>query len=266
MALIPSGYLNAVCSLGVVTEDSFSHKGTGFLYSHPILIQDNVTHYCTYLVTNKHVLEGVITHIRYNRIGDDQVEVQPIESVTLQDSKGWVKHPNSDVAAVMVLSPGPLMVNRDLVKPEVFLGDIGTPTDEEKLEIVEGNGVFIIGFPMGLVGKTRNYPIVRQGIIARITDWMRGDESTFIVDSSAFPGNSGGPVILKPEATAIQGTKNITHALLIGIVSSYIPYRDVAISSQTGNPRVVFEENSGLAEVVPIELIKEMLPTTESHE
>ena len=36
MAVIPSGYLKAVVSLGALKE-SFSHKGTGFLYFHPHL-------------------------------------------------------------------------------------------------------------------------------------------------------------------------------------------------------------------------------------
>lgn len=157
------------------------------------------------------------------------------------------------------------MDKRDWIKPEILLGDVGTPTDEEKQHIVEGNGVFLIGFPLGLIGKERNYPIVRQGIIARIQDWLRGDESTFLIDSSAFPGNSGGPVVLKPENVAITGTTGITHSLLIGMISCYIPYRDVAISEQTGEPRIIFEENSGLAEVVPIDLIKETIDLVTSE-
>ena len=59
----------------------------------------------------------------------------------------------------------------------------------------------------------------------------------------------GGPVVLRPAAISIQDTKATGRAYLIGIIKSYVPYRDVAVSQRTGNPRVIFEENSGLAAV-----------------
>jgi hypothetical protein len=46
---------------------------------------------------------------------------------------------------------------------------------------------------------------------------------------------------------------------VIGIVSSYIPYQDAAISPQTKRPRIVFEENSGLTSVVPTEELMRLL-------
>jgi hypothetical protein len=63
---------------------------------------------------------------------------------------------------------------------------------------------------------------------------------------------------LRPEVTAITGTAAHERAMVIGIVSSYLRYQDVAISPQTGNIRVVFEENSGLASVVPLDPVIEM--------
>ena len=108
-------------------------------------------------------------------------------------------------------------------------------------------------------GRRSDGLILRQGIIARIQDWLRGDEYTFLIDAPAFPGSSGGPVVLKPEGVAIKDTTPITHSLLIGMIRGYIPSRDVAVSKRTGEPRIIFEENSGLAKVVPINLIKETL-------
>ena len=84
--------------------------------------------------------------------------------------------------------------------------------------------------------------------------------ATFLLDSFIFPGNSGGPVVSKPELVSIQGAKPaITQAYLIGVVQGFRPYIDVAISSQTKRPRVTFEENSGLAEVIPAEYIQETI-------
>jgi S1-C subfamily serine protease len=82
---------------------------------------------------------------------------------------------------------------------------------------------------------------------------------TFLVDAFVFPGNSGGPVVSKPEALSIEGTKSQNAAYLIGIVQSYVPYQDLAVSLQTKRPRVVFEENSGLAAVHPVDLIEETI-------
>ncbi len=43
------------------------------------------------------------------------------------------------------------------------------------------------------------------------------------------------------------------------MVKAYVPYHDVAVSRQTEKPRVIFEENSGLAEVIPVDFIRETI-------
>src|SRR5690606_36629166 len=121
----------------------------------------------------------------------------------------------------------------------------------------EGDGVYIIGFPMGLIGAHRNYAIVRGGCVARIRDSLAGTASTFLVDSFIFPGNSGGPVVAKPEVMSITGTQALGSAKLTGIITGYLPYRDVAVSQQTQRPRIIFEENSGLAQVLPVDRVRE---------
>jgi hypothetical protein len=80
-----------------------------------------------------------------------------------------------------------------------------------------------------------------------------------VVDALVFPGNSGGPVILKPELMSIEGTKSNNKSVIIGVIKSYIPYRDVAVSEQTGLPRIIFEDNSGLSIVEPIDHIIETI-------
>ena len=130
-----------------------------------------------------------------------------------------------------------------------------TITGQSEGLVSEGDGVFVLGFPMGMAGEERNAPIVRQGCIARIRDWQNGKSNTVLVDAFVFPGNSGGPVVVKPDAFAIGELKPNTSALLLGMVSSYVPYRDVAVSEQTGNVRVIFEENSGLVNIVPADTI-----------
>lgn len=112
---------------------------------------------------------------------------------------------------------------------------------------------------MGIIGGDRNFVIVRGGSIARIRDTLQESSKDFLVDAFVFPGNSGGPAVSKPEALSITGTKSQSDAYLIGIIKSYLPYKDIAISEQTKRPRVIFEENSGLAAIQPIDFIQEAI-------
>ena len=252
MALIPSGYLHAVVSLGTLAE-SFQHAGTGFLYAHPLPSRQGRTPYRVLLVTNRHVVANGITHVRFNHL-ETGLTVAPIDAVA---SGGWTIHPNgADIAVTPLLNPSALSQGRKLADAEMFIGDVGTSFGEG-VQPVEGDGVFLIGFPLGLVGDARNYPVVRYGVVARIQDWIRRDKDTFLIDAPAFPGNSGGPVVLKPEVAAIKGTKAITHCLLLGVISKQLRSREIAVSQRTGAPRVVFEEDAGLAEVVPAEFVRE---------
>ena len=192
MALIPSGYMKAIVSLGV-SDNPFAHMGTGFLYYHPMWEQEGMTHYRPFLVTNKHVMEGGIRDVRFNHPANGTLAVHPLSAVTDGD---WTVHPDAaDVAVIPLLSPGPLTLGRKVMEAEIFLGDVGAPSDEEIATISEGNGVFLIGFPLGLTGDALNFPIVRSGVIARVQDWLSGAEDAFLIDAPAFPGNSGGPVI-----------------------------------------------------------------------
>ena len=67
------------------------------------------------------------------------------------------------------------------------------------------------------------------------------------------------PIVSRPEHISIDGTPYNTSANLIGIVSAYIPYREVLYSRQTGRERMIQEENSGLTVVHPVDRIKEVV-------
>jgi hypothetical protein len=41
------------------------------------------------------------------------------------------------------------------------------------------DGVFVLGFPMGLAGTQRNYVVVRQGAIARIGEMLDNASKSF---------------------------------------------------------------------------------------
>jgi hypothetical protein len=193
----------------------------------------------------------------YTRGGESTQEFQ----INLFDPNGkqlWFipkKTPSADVAITWINFDALMAAG---IKCSFFPSDWAADREAMRTNgISEGDGVFVLGFPMGLVDKEQNFVIVRQGIIAKIRDALNGASDQYLIDASVFPGNSGSPVVLKPEATALKNTSAHNQTLLIGIVSGYIPYREVVVSQQTGQTRVVFEENSGLASVMLIDHVKD---------
>ena len=259
MSLIPAYFLDSVAAIGVPgKEDSINYVATAFLVGHPGSTQTSERKgYYTFVVTNRHVVNsGRQLYIRFRPpiTGQDATPfpVPPRQS----PPDPWIFHPDPSIdLAVMPLYAVP--IPPEFMPNQFFTCDRHPITCEElrSSECNEGNEVFILGFPLGMAGTSQNDVIVRHGIIARIQDWYDGRSKDFLIDSFIYPGNSGGPVVLKPVFSSISRRPMITQARLLGLVASYLPYRDIAISLQTGQSRLVSEENSGLARVVPIDTV-----------
>lgn len=257
MALIPPFFLNCVVSIGVPSvapPNATAWVGTGFIVGRPFVDEGGAKKYHTFLVTNKHVLVGKTSILlRFNSLDGTRVFDYPV-ALEKDGELIWVGHPSAEID-VAVLSINPTVLEKDGAEFAFFnLDDHVMNLEAMKAEgLSEGDGVFVLGFPMGIVAPQKKNVIARVGAIARIRDVFDGHQSSFLIDANIFPGNSGGPVVIRPEVNCITNTKAISRAALIGIVKSYVPYRDVAVSQQTGNPRVIFEENSGLALVETVD-------------
>jgi S1-C subfamily serine protease len=246
MALIPPFMLDCVVAIGFRDEKgNIAYVGTGFLFGRFLarIPNSELSSYRLFLVTNRHVLgDERVAYLRFNPEG--AVPAQVFDAV-LVDSNGkalWFAHADPEVDVAVLPINGPVLQEAK-IQFAFFQDDKHLLTHKEAapLGLSEGDGVFVLGFPMGNVGAERNYVVVRQGSIARIRDSIAGAVKEFLIDATVFPGNSGGPVISRPEITAIDGTQSIDRASLLGVVASYLPYRDVAISQQTRRPRIIFE-------------------------
>jgi hypothetical protein len=279
-AQIPPFFINSVVALGEEQLQQAEHlgeaphmewstEGTGFFYGYLIKDDPNPEKklYEVYLVTAKHVVKlhekayhsdtntlSIDLNIRLN--GRDHSNVQQFSI----GDEAWFFHPNSNVDIALAPVNFDLLHGKDFF-PDFFQNDqhVADIDKLKNLEVTAGDGIFVLGFPMNLAGKQRNYVIVRNGIIARLGEMLDHASDKFMIDGFVFPGNSGGPVVLRPEATAITGTKSQSTAYLIGVVINYQEYIDTAISPQTGRARVTFEENSGLSEVLPTDFIDEAI-------
>ena len=257
MSLLPKNISSRIVAVGVEGPDTqIQFIATGFLYSQ-VMGKDESGHqlYANCFVTNRHVVDGQDELVV--RLGDPKSSVYDLRVQ-------WTVHPDPEID--IAVAPFPLddpQGNQHEVSS--FNSDSGTSfcDDLQEMEFREGDEVYTLGFPLGLTGYSRNYPIVRQGVIARIQDWYDGQSDYFLIDASIFPGNSGGPVIAKPTMFSYGQTR--AHPKLIGVVSGYLTHADVALRDQMGRPILDSEENSGLAIVVPIDKVKETIMSAWRH-
>lgn len=236
---------------------------SGFFYGRRVgTNNDGLGQFAVYLLTNRHVFEGLDTAVvRANPSADDPAPARDYPLVLRdRETTFWIAHPDPavDVAAIKVdfnrLQSEGMQV--------AFFEDDRFSLNAAQIKeagISEGDYVFVLGYPMGLVGDHRAVVIVRNGSLARIRDALERPSEPYLVDSTIFPGNSGRPIITKIEAIALQGTSAISSTHLIGIVTGYVSYTEAAVSAQTNRLRMIFEENSGLASAHLVDAINECI-------
>ena len=261
MAIIPDFFLNAVVAIGVDQSKDEKHWiGTGFIVGRKET--DNPTLSTHYIVTNKHVIKNQkYVYVRFNSLGGSLVKDYRIDLYDEDGKQLFTPHPHekTDVIALQILPQ--TLINDKSIWGSFDLEDHALTLDKMKTTgVQEGSLVYALGFPMDLVDPIK-VPICRLGCISRVSDafLLKNKKPVFLVDAQTFPGNSGGPIISRPEYISIDGTPNNTSANLIGILSAYIPYRETLYSGQTGNARMIQEENSGLTVVHPVERIQEVV-------
>ena len=261
MSLIPRYFLDTVAAVGAASaagNEDIRYFATAFLFGYPVSPPTKPVSYWVFVVTNRHVVKGDRRMwIRFRAPAGRRPKVLPIPRGPWPFP--WVLHPDPDVDLAVL--PIDAIEIPDGLAPDRFLTlqpHAVTLDDLRSSDFSEGNELFILGFPMGIAGTDQNDPVVRQGIVARIQDWYDGRSKDFLIDSSIYPGNSGGPVVLKPVIWGFGDRHRFDAPKVIGLVSAYLPYRDVARSEQTGLIRLVSEENSGLAKVVPMDAVIEL--------
>lgn len=258
MALIPDVYKNAVVSIGIKSDCGVTNWiGTGFL----VVRQVNKDGYIPFLVSNKHVFQGkkrIIFKMKEQN-SNNWIEV-PADLSESDGSTKYVIHNNTEIDIAVLQLNGDFITRNNLEFP-AFDIDKSAMSSKELLEngFDDGSFIYMLGFPMGLVVKGASRPICRMGCMARICPEQISETNNILIDIQNFPGNSGSPIISKPELVSITGTKNLSRSLLVGIVHSYIPYNDTLRSSQSGEIVEIRKENSGLAYAHPVEYIREII-------
>jgi len=212
-----------------------------------------------YLVTAKHVVVDPKTGefidsgmLVFFNLKDGKIGSRSLDEIKKTFTINWIFHENKDIDIAII--PFGLDLQKDDVKTipdKLFLG-----TDR----LFELYDVFFLSYQPGIQPQKRISPVIRNGTISLINN-----DKTFYIDASAFPGNSGSPVFLKPspirfdEGSISIGGEDQLGGKFIGIIGEYLPYQEVAISTQTGRPRVIFEENTGLSKVWSVTFINDIV-------
>jgi len=114
--------------------------------------------------------------------------------------------------------------------------------------IVEGRGIIIPGYPLGLgIEHDENNPIIKFGIVAQYTG-----TDHFLVDGAANPGNSGSPVF------------DLRAGKFIGMVQSY-KTDFIELFDKEGQLTARLPYNSGLSSALSSSVILKVLENVNTH-
>jgi len=264
MAAFPQSFLDSVVAIGIGKgRKEREWIGTGFIVGKPEKHKSDTKRkgYRLFLVTNRHVfVNEQIVYIKFNSADGERSRDYPVPLIAENGKTRWIGHqdPDIDVAAIF-LSPTFLHAEKrefNFIKSDI---DLMTLNQMRESNVTEGDRIVVLGFPMGMVTRNRQYVICRGGVMARVRDYLDGNGKVFLVDAALFPGNSGGPVILCPSLEDAEGKQSKSSARVIGIAKTVEGYQKVAVSIETDKDLAYFYENSGLATVVPSDGIIETM-------
>ena len=250
MSLLNPDHLFSVAYVKVQSPDQ-RRISTGTAFCFLDRIEDTDTGYI-YVVTCAHLLQDMPpnaqTAVRFNTPTGVRNMI-----AACQD---WIRHDWADVA-ILQLNAG--FINAQQISIRAWdANNIITRQTAASKGVFEGEEVFILGYPIGWRPATLDYPIVRGGMIGQIRGWIDGHHHSILVSGTVFGGNSGSPVILRPQPGGIEGTPVLTQVHLLGMVSSY--ERVLSPDTPYGG------ENSGIMDIVPIDLIYDLInQNTRSH-
>lgn len=233
-----------------------SGAGTGFLaaYYDPRLPKGSAF---DYLVTNRHVAECWDEH---NHPRDVQsliirVNAKDGSSRRLVASPAAWRVPADDSVDLAVM---PIVLPNDALFTVIPVDDFATKEFMSNNQIAEGSPIILSGYFYQFSGERRFQSIVRQGILSMVPDepmkTTTGKPGTvYLADVHIFGGNSGSPVMVTADWVNVGGYH------LLGVVSGYY-YEDEDFNLEIATTvKGTAHANSGVAMIVPAELLKALL-------
>jgi tetratricopeptide (TPR) repeat protein len=137
------------------------------------------------------------------------------------------------------------------------------------LRLNENDQLLFAGLFTAYAGKRKNYPIVRHGELALVTEekipvkWSPSnayDEDAFLAEITSFGGNSGSPVFLRISPLREAEGLNLSgyRYLLLGVMQGF--FNEIEpMNIQVAQIPALGTQNSGIATVIPGQQILDIL-------
>ena len=259
-------------------------NATGFLVEVPeTRLQGNYV--IAYLVTNRHVAKGIVPDASGRDIEHRITKMEAVlnlrapvdgnkaKSISLPPDNPLRWHFPADSSIDLAVIAFRLKDDYDVVRVPVSL--FLTQDVWQRYRIGPGDKVLTCGYFVHYAGTHQFQPIVRGGSLAMVPDdampvAIGGSANIYLADLHIIPGNSGSPLFLAPAAT-LGGyvTDSDPHSIpygLIGVVSGYM-WEDSQLTLHAATDyEATMHANSGIATVVPIDQLKELLLSPELQE
>jgi hypothetical protein len=229
-----------------------------------------------YLVTAKHVLQDVdgslLTSVKIRMNLKSAVEGRDygfIEDIAVTDAKGqlaWLQSENAaDDVVALPLAPNEKEFDFGAISTRSFLKErVADPND-----VSEGDELYFIGLMQQYYGVNRNYPLVRRGSVALLTDEAittpSGGQKLYIAQLESWPGNSGSPVFLMGD----RGTAEEKNLRFLGmVVGSFLNRVSVPLGGGGAGRQLEGGDmsNTGITCVVPASVLMGVLDSASARQ
>jgi len=266
---IPPDVKKTVCFVYIEKDGKEIPNGTGFFV---LTRNTSKTLGHVYLVTAKHVLQsdpqkGTFFSHCIIRLTKKKGGVQKLRLPL--NTKGKNKNvfchddPTVDIAIISALP------NQDMFDFKPLPFDYLTGKDDfKKLNVSEGSDVFFVGMFTPHLGAQQNYPIVRFGRVALLSDekvkFMDQMRDLYLLETFSFGGNSGSPVFIYLGSDRQPGSLivGVPVLKLAGVMSGTFRKASKVLEIQTATTDVSFD-NMGIAAVVPCYHLQEIILSDE---
>ena len=173
----------------------------------------------------------------------------------------WFQDPNNQASDVVAFPFAPDEKVFDAVGISISLF-----ADEELIKnekVIEGDALYFVGLMPQYYGDRKNYPLLRKGSLALLTDEAidtpSGKQHVYLADMPSWPGNSGSPVLLNLGGQREGGLMAGFRLYFLGVLLAYYSNMRTGQTVDTATITGGDPSNIGISLVLPATTLRHVL-------